>query len=69
MKEICKEQKMTKNMLSQDICLQSVLIRIENNEELPNVMVMAQICQRLKVTIDHVISLTNRNTQAVLKQF
>ncbi|OSP57962.1 Cro/Cl family transcriptional regulator, partial [Enterococcus faecium] len=34
-KEIRKEQKMTQKMLSQDICSQSVLSRIENNEELP----------------------------------
>ena len=40
-KEIRKEQKMTQKMLSQDICSQSVLSRIENNEELPNVVVMA----------------------------
>ena len=41
-KEIRKEQKMTQKMLSQDICSQSVLSRIENNEELPNVLVMCR---------------------------
>ncbi|WP_165006066.1 MULTISPECIES: helix-turn-helix transcriptional regulator [unclassified Enterococcus] len=68
-KEIRKEQKMTQKMLSQDICSQSVLSRIENNEELPNVMVMAQICQRLGVTIDHVMSLSNGTIRGGLKEF
>lgn len=57
-KEIRKEQKMTQQMLSQGICSQSVLSRIENNEELPNVLVMAQICHRLGVTIDYVMNLS-----------
>ncbi|MEY8444829.1 helix-turn-helix domain-containing protein [Enterococcus ratti] len=68
-KEIRKEQKMTQKMLSQDICSQSVLSRIENNEELPNVVVMAQICQRLGVTIDHVLHLSHGKIRAVLKYF
>ena len=68
-KEIRKEQKMTQKMLSQDICSQSVLSRIENNEELPNVVVMAQICQRLGVTIDHVLNLSKRKVRSALKQF
>lgn len=59
-KEIRKEQKMTQKMLSHDICSQSVLSRIENNEELPNVLVMMQICQRLGVTIDHVMNLSRK---------
>lgn len=68
-KEIRKEQKMTQKMLSQDICSQSVLSRIENNEELPNVVVMAQICQRLGVTIDHVMNLSRGKVRSALKQF
>lgn len=68
-KEIRKEQKMTQKMLSQDICSQSVLSRIENNEELPNVVVMAQICQRLGVTIDHVMRLSHEKIREVLKNF
>ena len=33
-----KKRKMTQKMLAEDICSQSVLSRIENNEELPNVL-------------------------------
>lgn len=54
-KKIRKERKMTQKMLSQNICSQSVLSRIENDEELPNVLVMQQLCQRLGVTIDQVM--------------
>lgn len=68
-KTIRKERQMTQKMLSQDICSQSVLSRIENNEELPNVVVMAQICQRLGVTIDQVMSLSNKDIRGSLKQF
>ncbi|EGO6563123.1 helix-turn-helix transcriptional regulator, partial [Enterococcus faecalis] len=51
-KEIRKNRKLTQKMLSEDICSQSVLSRIENNEELPNVLVMQQLCDRLGVTVD-----------------
>lgn len=51
------KRKMTQKMLAEDICSQSVLSRIENNEELPNVWVMYQICQRLGVTLDQVMML------------
>ncbi|MBP2099309.1 helix-turn-helix transcriptional regulator [Enterococcus rivorum] len=54
-KEIRKTRKLTQKMLSEDICSQSVLSRIENNEELPNVVVMQQICKRLGVTMDQIM--------------
>ncbi|OTN76705.1 hypothetical protein A5886_001783 [Enterococcus sp. 8G7_MSG3316] len=56
-RSIRQNRKMTQKMLVQDICSQSVLSRIENNEELPNVWVMYQICQRLGVTLDQVMML------------
>ena len=43
--------------------------RIENNEELPNVLVMMQICQRLGVTIDHVMNLSPKTTRTNDKLF
>ncbi|MBO0431642.1 helix-turn-helix domain-containing protein [Enterococcus sp. DIV0660C] len=67
-KTIRKERNMTQKMLSQGICSQSVLSRIENNEELPNVLVMAQICQRLGVTIDHVMTLSHGDIRKNLQQ-
>lgn len=54
-RSIRKKRKMTQKMLSEEICSQSVLSRIENDEELPNVLVMHQLCQRLGVTVDQVM--------------
>ncbi len=46
---------MTQKMLSQDICAQSVLSRIENGIEVPNVVVLQKLCQRLNITLDQVV--------------
>lgn len=62
-KNIRKQRKMTQKMLSQNICSQSVLSRIENDGELPNVLVMAQLCQRLGVTIDQVMQMHSTEIQ------
>lgn len=56
LKDLRIERKMTQGMLAEDICSQSVLSRIENNEEMPNIMVMYQLCDRLGVSIDSVLS-------------
>lgn len=56
LKTIRKERRMTQQMLADNICSQSVLSRIENNEEIPNVIVLQQLCQRLNVTVDQVMS-------------
>ncbi|MGM0124408.1 hypothetical protein IGI37_001785 [Enterococcus sp. AZ194] len=63
LKAIRKERKLTQKMLSQDICSQSVLSRIENGEELPNVLVMQQLCQRLGVTMDQVMVYNSVNVK------
>ncbi|MGM0212637.1 helix-turn-helix domain-containing protein [Enterococcus sp. AZ109] len=55
LKDFRKEHGMTQKDLSKDICSQSVLSRIENNEEIPNIMVMQQLCQRLGITIDQLM--------------
>ena len=52
-----KKRKMTQKMLAEDICSQKCFEPDQNNEELPNVLVMHQICQRLGVTLDQVMML------------
>lgn len=64
-KEIRKTRKLTQKMLSEDICSQSVLSRIENNEELPNVNVMQQICKRLGVTMDQIMQSKSEEVRVV----
>ena len=68
-KEIRKNRKLTQKMLSEDICSQSVLSRIENDEELPNVVVMQQICQRLGVTMDQIMQLKSQEVLKVTHNF
>ncbi|MFV0558556.1 MAG: helix-turn-helix domain-containing protein [Enterococcus sp.] len=65
MKRIRKERKLTQKMLSHKICSQSVLSRIENDEELPNILVMQQLCERLGVTMDQVVYAQSYEMQAV----
>lgn len=55
LKEFRKEHGMTQKDLSQGICSQSVLSRIENNEEIPNIFVIQQLCHRLGITIDQLM--------------
>jgi transcriptional regulator with XRE-family HTH domain len=68
-KEIRKNRKLTQKMLSEDICSQSVLSRIENDEELPNVVVMQQICQRLGVTMDQIMQFKSEDVRLVTRMF
>ena len=68
-KEIRKNRKLTQKMLSEDICSQSVLSRIENNEELPNVLVMQQLCDRLGVTVDQIMRYNSGDVHFVTYSF
>lgn len=69
LKEIRKNRKLTQKMLSEDICSQSVLSRIENDEELPNVVVMQHICQRLGVTIDQIMQFQSDEVRNITEIF
>lgn len=55
LKQLRRARRLTQKMLAADICAQSVISRAENNEELPNVMVLHQICERLNITIDQLM--------------
>ncbi|BBM18498.1 transcriptional regulator [Enterococcus avium] len=55
LKEFRREHGMTQKDLSQGICSQSVLSRIENDEEIPNIIVIQQLCHRLGITIDQLM--------------
>jgi transcriptional regulator with XRE-family HTH domain len=68
-KEIRKKRKLTQKMLSEDICSQSVLSRIEHDEELPNVVVMQKICARLGVSIDQILQLKSEDVHCVSCSF
>ncbi|MDH6365302.1 transcriptional regulator with XRE-family HTH domain [Enterococcus sp. PF1-24] len=55
LKELRKRQGMTQKMLCENICSQSVLSRIEGENEIPNVVVMQQLCQRLGISVDYLL--------------
>ncbi len=45
------------------------LSRIENNEELPNVLVMQQLCDRLGVTVDQIMRYKSGDVHVVTYSF
>lgn len=55
LKTLRKQRKLTQKMLAEGICAQSLISRVENDEELPNALVLQQICQRLEVTMDQLM--------------
>ncbi len=50
-------------MLAENICSQSVLSRIESDEEIPNVVVMKELCNRLGVSVDEILDQNSNNIQ------
>lgn len=68
-KQIRKEQNMTQKMLAQGICAQSVLSRIENGLEIPNVLVLQSLCQRLNVTMEQILHSESEEIQRVKALF
>lgn len=55
-KIIRKKNNMTQKILADKICSQSVLSRIETGEEVPNAVVLHQLCERLGITVEQVMS-------------
>lgn len=55
LKILRKERKLTQKMLAEGICAQSLISRVENDEELPNAVILQQICQRLEITMDQLM--------------
>lgn len=60
---------MTQKTLAEGICAQSLISRVENNEELPNVVILQQICQRLEVTLDQLMQFESEEIRRRNQQF
>ncbi|MGX6961861.1 helix-turn-helix domain-containing protein [Vagococcus xieshaowenii] len=56
LKKIRKELKLSQKDVSENICSQAMLSRIENNDVIPNVMIMQQLCSRLNKSVDEVLN-------------
>lgn len=55
LKETRLEQRLSQKKLAADICSQAMLSRIENNEVIPSVILMKQLCDRLEVSLDFIL--------------
>lgn len=53
-KKIRKQQKLTQKELSQGICTQVTISKIENYDKLPNLIILNNICKRLGIPINEV---------------
>lgn len=51
-----KRMKLSQKELAKDICSQAMLSRIENNEVIPNALIMKEICKRLNISVEEVMS-------------
>ncbi|WP_427910809.1 helix-turn-helix transcriptional regulator [Pediococcus parvulus] len=59
-----KRQKMTQQQLAEGICSQSMLSSIENETYIPNVVLFAQLCARLNLSVERMLL----NPYPILKQ-
>lgn len=48
-------QQLSQKKLADNICSQAMLSRIENNEVIPSVILMKQLCDRLDVSLDDIL--------------
>jgi transcriptional regulator with XRE-family HTH domain len=68
-KEIRKQKKITQKYLCADICSQSVLSRIENNEEIPNIIVFEGLCRRLGVSTEEILHFKGEDVNLIRRFF
>lgn len=55
-KELRTNRFLSQGELAEDICSQGMLSRIENNDVVPNVLVMQKICEKLNVSVHYVLN-------------
>ncbi|MGX6977961.1 helix-turn-helix domain-containing protein [Vagococcus elongatus] len=56
LKKVRKEMKLSQKQLAEDICSQAMLSRIENNEVIPNALIMTEICKRLNISVEEAMN-------------
>lgn len=55
-KELRTNRFLSQGELAEDICSQGMLSRIENNDVVPNVLVMQMLCEKLNVSVNYVLN-------------
>ena len=63
LKKIRKDMKLSQKDVSEKICSQAMLSRIENNDVIPNVLIMQQLCTRLDKSIDDILNYNEKVEQ------
>ncbi|ALB28123.1 Cro/Cl family transcriptional regulator [Companilactobacillus heilongjiangensis] len=63
-----KELGLSQKELSNGICTQATLSKFENNGKIPSLKILIQLCNRLGLSLDSIIGVTDSKSQKVIKQ-
>lgn len=63
-----KELGLSQKELSNGICTQATLSKFENNGKIPSLKILIQLCNRLDLSLDSIIGVTDSKSQKVIKQ-
>ncbi|MFC6177770.1 helix-turn-helix domain-containing protein [Companilactobacillus huachuanensis] len=63
-----KELGLSQKELSNGICTQATLSKFENNGKIPSLKILIQLCNRLGLSLDSIIGVTDSKSQQVIKQ-
>jgi len=62
-----KELGLSQKELSNGICTQATLSKFENNGKIPSLKILIQLCNRLGLSLDSIIGVTNSKSQQVIQ--
>lgn len=54
-RQLRKQQDLTQYDLAKGICSQSMLSRIENNEQIPNIVILQKVCEKLDIEVQQLM--------------
>ena len=63
-----KELGLSQKELSNSICTQATLSKFENNGKIPSLKILIQLCNRLDLSLDSIIGVSDSNSQKVVKE-
>ena len=63
-----KELGLSQKELSNGICTQATLSKFENNGKIPSLKILIQLCNRLGLSLDSIIGVSDTNSQKVIKE-
>lgn len=63
-----KELGLSQKELSNGICTQATLSKFENNGKIPSLKILIQLCNRLGLSLDSIIGVSDTKSQKVIKE-